>query len=54
MFKSLKKAPSKKRNTIISLALAGTIAITGAFAYLTATDTATNMFTVGNVVVELT
>ena len=54
MFKSSNKAPSKKRNTIISLALAGAIAITGAFAYLTATDTATNMFTVGNVVVELT
>ena len=54
MFKSSKKVPSKKRNTIISLALAGAIAITGAFAYLTATDTATNMFTVGNVVVELT
>ncbi len=54
MFKSSKKAPSKKRNTIVSLALAGAIAITGAFAYLTATDTAENLFTVGNVKAELT
>ncbi len=45
---------SNKKNAIVSILLIAAIAITGAFAYLTATDTATNLFTVGNVVVELT
>jgi predicted ribosomally synthesized peptide with SipW-like signal peptide len=42
------------RNFIVSTLLVCSLIITGAFAYLTATDTAKNMFTVGSVKAQLT
>lgn len=49
-----KSSKSKKRfKIIVSLLLVTAILITGALAYLTATDTAKNVFTVGNVKISL-
>ncbi len=50
-----KSSKSKKRfKSIVSLLLVTAILITGALAYLTATDSKENKFTVGNVSIELT
>lgn len=46
-------ANSKKKNTVISLFLICALLITGIFAFLTATDSKTNRFTVGNVDIDL-
>lgn len=42
------------KNVIISLAMVAILLVGGAFAYLTDSDTATNILTVGNVEIELT
>jgi predicted ribosomally synthesized peptide with SipW-like signal peptide len=41
------------KNTIMAGSLVGVLAISGAFAYLTDSDTATNKFTVGDVTIDL-
>ena len=48
------RTKSKKRNAIVALMLAIALTITGALAFLTAKDSATNKFTVGNVKITLT
>lgn len=53
LFKSSKRTATKKKNVIVSLLLVAALAITGALAYLTATDSAENKFTVGNVDISL-
>ena len=50
---STKKSASNKKRSIVSLLLIAAIIITGAFAFLSATDSKTNVFTVGNVNIEL-
>lgn len=54
MVNSSKTRRVKKRNSFIALMLVAALAITGALAYLTAKDSATNKFTVGNVDIDLT
>lgn len=47
------KSPTRnKKQAIVSIILIAAILITGAFAFLTATDSKTNVFTVGNVDIE--
>lgn len=43
----------QKKRTVLSLLLIAAILISGAFAFLTATDSKTNVFTVGNIDIEL-
>lgn len=50
----IRTTKSKKRNAIVALMLAIALTITGALAFLTAKDSATNKFTVGNVKITLT
>ena len=50
---STKKSASNKKRSIVSLLLIAAIIITGAFAFLSATDNKTNVFTVGNVKIGL-
>ena len=53
MVNSSKTRRAKKRNSFIALMLVAALAITGALAYLTAKESATNKFTVGNVDIDL-
>lgn len=48
-----KRTPNQKRKAIVSVLLMVAILITGAFAFLSATDSKTNVFTVGNVKIKL-
>lgn len=48
------KVSKTKSRAILSILLIATILITGAFAFLTAQDSKTNVFTVGNVSIKLT
>ena len=48
-----KKFRSKKSKTVISLLLIGAILIGGAFAFLTAQDSKTNVFTIGKIDISL-
>lgn len=50
---STKKSASNKKRSIVSLLLIAAIIITGAFAFLSATDSKTNVFTIGNVKIGL-
>ncbi len=54
MYKLSRTNSKKGFKSFISLLLVAAIVITGALAYLTATDSKTNTFTVGNVAIELT
>jgi len=54
MLKSSKKAAGKKKKALLSVCLAAALLITGAVAFMTATDSADNVFTVGNVKIDLT
>lgn len=49
----MNKKSAKRRNAIVSVCLILALVIGGAFAYLTATDTKTNTFTVGKVDIEV-
>lgn len=51
---SRRKNNRKAKNVILSLMLIVAIGVTAAFAFLTASETSENLFTVGNVDVELT
>lgn len=53
MNKTTTNKTKQKKRTIVSLLLIGAILIGGAFAFLTAQDSKTNVFTVGNVKVKL-
>ena len=48
-----KRTPNQKKKAIVSVLLMVAILITGAFAFLSATDSKTNVFTVGNVKIKL-
>ena len=48
-----KRTPNQKKKAIVSVLLMVAILITGAFAFLSAQDSKTNVFTVGNVKVKL-
>lgn len=48
-----KRTPKQKKKAIVSVLLMVAILITGAFAFLSATDSKTNVFTVGNVKIKL-
>jgi len=50
----LLKNKRKRKNLILSLLLIAVLLITGAVAFMTATDSADNVFTVGNVKIDLT
>lgn len=57
MLKSSKKTAGKKnskKKVVLSVCLAAALLITGAVAFMTATDSADNVFTVGNVKIDLT
>lgn len=51
--KTKKKTPKQQRKAVLSVLLVVAILITTAFAFLSATDSKTNVFTVGNVDIEL-
>lgn len=53
MNKTTTNKTKQKKRTIISLLLIGAILIGGAFAFLTAQDSKTNVFTIGNIKIEL-
>ena len=50
--KTKKKTPKQQRKAVLSVLLVVAILITTAFAFLSATDSKTNVFTVGNVDIE--
>lgn len=45
---------SRTKNTIICIAMAALLGVVGVFAYLTDTDSQTNVFTMGDVTIDLT
>lgn len=53
MNKTTTNKTKQKKRTIISLLLIGAILIGGAFAFLTAQDSKTNVFTIGNISINL-
>lgn len=53
MNKTTTNKSKQKKRTIVSLLLIGAILIGGAFAFLTAQDSKTNVFTIGNIKIEL-
>lgn len=53
MNKTTTNKTKQKKRTIVSLLLIGAILIGGAFAFLTAQDSKTNVFTIGNIKIEL-
>ena len=52
--KTKKKTPKQQRKAVLSVLLVVAILITTAFAFLSATDSKTNVFTVGSVSIKLT
>ena len=53
MNKTTTNKTKQKKRTIVSLLLIGAILIGGAFAFLTAQDSKTNVFTIGNISINL-